>query len=251
MNRFICSALTVASLSSAALAHNHITVNTASGGVGDKILVQAGYYPTETMFTIDNGRLLADGQPAVYNVVDQFASGDFSGWYGGNEILLTADYFYFTGHLDGGNFGWEIVSVAPVVGAGSTLVWGAFDEFFEFMPMCNSAASNRQERSFKTIAGDHNHEQAYAFSTEGIYDVTFVAWDSSGKFVDSDPITIRFRVGTPCIADFNGDGFLDFTDFDAFVGAFEAGSATSDFNADGFLDFTDFDAFVGAFEAGC
>jgi probable HAF family extracellular repeat protein len=54
-----------------------------------------------------------------------------------------------------------------------------------------------------------------------------------------------------CTADFNNDGFLDFTDFDAFVGGFEAGDATSDFNADGFIDFTDFDAFVAAFEAGC
>ena len=56
---------------------------------------------------------------------------------------------------------------------------------------------------------------------------------------------------TGCPADFNGDGFLDFTDFDDFVGAFEAGAATADFNGDGFLDFTDFDDFVGAFESGC
>ncbi len=52
-------------------------------------------------------------------------------------------------------------------------------------------------------------------------------------------------------ADFNADGFLDFTDFDAFVGDFEAGDPDADFNNDGFLDFTDFDAFVTAFEAGC
>jgi len=54
-----------------------------------------------------------------------------------------------------------------------------------------------------------------------------------------------------CPADFNGDGFLDFTDFDDFVVAFEAGAASADFNADGFLDFTDFDAFVEGFEGGC
>jgi uncharacterized membrane protein len=57
--------------------------------------------------------------------------------------------------------------------------------------------------------------------------------------------------GSVCGADFNGDGFLDFTDFDDFVGAFEAGTANADFNGDGFLDFTDFDDFVAAFEAGC
>jgi len=54
-----------------------------------------------------------------------------------------------------------------------------------------------------------------------------------------------------CLADFNGDSFLDFADFDAFVVAFEAGQANSDANMDGFLDFNDFDTFVTAFEAGC
>ncbi len=54
-----------------------------------------------------------------------------------------------------------------------------------------------------------------------------------------------------CAADFNKDGFLDFSDFDDFVTTFEAGSAAGDFNGDGFLDFTDFDDFVNAFETGC
>jgi hypothetical protein len=54
-----------------------------------------------------------------------------------------------------------------------------------------------------------------------------------------------------CKADFNGDTFLDFTDFDDFVSAFEAGESRADFNGDTFLDFTDFDDFVTAFEAGC
>ena len=54
-----------------------------------------------------------------------------------------------------------------------------------------------------------------------------------------------------CSADFNCDAFLDFTDFDDFVNAFERGEARSDFNNDGFLDYTDFDDFVVAFESGC
>jgi hypothetical protein len=63
-------------------------------------------------------------------------------------------------------------------------------------------------------------------------------------------------VTTPsCPADFNSDGFIDFFDYDEFVGCFETGACpggrTADFNADGFVDFFDYDAFVAAFEAGC
>jgi len=68
--------------------------------------------------------------------------------------------------------------------------------------------------------------------------------DAAGAWVQANFVN-------PCRADFNGDGFLDFTDFDDFVAAFEAGSASADFNGDGFLDFTDFDDFVAAFEGGC
>jgi hypothetical protein len=60
---------------------------------------------------------------------------------------------------------------------------------------------------------------------------------------------------SPCAADFNGDGFLDFFDFDEFVVCFEGGSCppgkSADFNQDGFADFFDYDEFIGAFETGC
>jgi len=65
------------------------------------------------------------------------------------------------------------------------------------------------------------------------------------------PIGVVLMPGTVCSADYNGDGFLDFTDFDDFVGDFEAGMPKADFNNDGFLDFTDFDDFVSSFETGC
>ena len=72
--------------------------------------------------------------------------------------------------------------------------------------------------------------------------VNFAAIDGN-QFVNVSAAT--------CAADFNGDGFLDFTDFDDFVAAFEGGACISDFNGDGFIDFTDFDDFVAAFEGGC
>jgi hypothetical protein len=59
----------------------------------------------------------------------------------------------------------------------------------------------------------------------------------------------------PCEADFNGDGFLDFFDYDAFVLCFETEECppgrTADFNNDSFVDFFDYDDFVSAFETGC
>ncbi len=72
-----------------------------------------------------------------------------------------------------------------------------------------------------------------------------------GAFSDNTGAFQASLMITACAADFDGNGFLDFTDFDAFVVAFESGEAISDFNSDSFLDFTDFDAFVTAFEAGC
>ncbi|XVJ58782.1 MAG: hypothetical protein HEQ23_05020 [Tepidisphaera sp.] len=59
-------------------------------------------------------------------------------------------------------------------------------------------------------------------------------------------LTLTVRVGDP--ADFNGDGFVDFFDYDAFVGAFESGGEGADFNMDCFIDFFDYDAFVEAFQ---
>ncbi len=62
-------------------------------------------------------------------------------------------------------------------------------------------------------------------------------------------------VSYDCPADFNGDGFLDFFDYDDYVNCFETGTCppgkTADFTSDAFVDFFDYDAFVQAFEEGC
>jgi WD40 repeat protein len=55
----------------------------------------------------------------------------------------------------------------------------------------------------------------------------------------------------PCLADFTGDGTLDFFDVAAFLAAFSAGEAAGDFNGDGDFDFFDIAAFLDAFAAGC
>jgi hypothetical protein len=54
-----------------------------------------------------------------------------------------------------------------------------------------------------------------------------------------------------CIADFNGDGSLDFFDYLDFVAAFSAATPDADFNADSVIDFFDYLDFVAAFSSGC
>ncbi|HRJ49418.1 MAG TPA: hypothetical protein PKU91_02725 [Phycisphaerales bacterium] len=54
-----------------------------------------------------------------------------------------------------------------------------------------------------------------------------------------------------CSADFDGSGFVDTDDYDAFVYAFELGGDDADFDGSGFVDTDDFTAFVLAFMAGC
>ncbi|MEK6703616.1 MAG: hypothetical protein AABZ53_15250 [Planctomycetota bacterium] len=55
-----------------------------------------------------------------------------------------------------------------------------------------------------------------------------------------------------CPADFDGDGTVDFFDYDAFVICFEDPDCTqADFDGDGTVDFFDYDAFVVAFETPC
>ena len=73
-------------------------------------------------------------------------------------------------------------------------------------------------------------------------------------FIDEVVVTGTL-VAPGCPADFNGDGFVDFFDYDDYVNCFESGSCppgrTGDFNGDGFADFFDYDDFVNAFETGC
>ena len=61
----------------------------------------------------------------------------------------------------------------------------------------------------------------------------------------------RSRFGTPCPADFNGDGTLDFFDYLDFVDAFSANNPSADFNGDSAIDFFDYLDFVDAYSSGC
>lgn len=179
----------------AASAHNHVTVDTASGAAGDQILVRAGYLPAESSYAIAGGRLLQNGEIKVYDVSEQLsAGGPLDGWFAGDELLLTSDFYFATGRLDGGNFMWELADVAALSGGPGTLVWGEFHMPGELDPLADSGAATRLARSFDSGIGGHSHEQGYAFSAPGLYDVTFTVWDSNGRYIDAEPVTVRFDI---------------------------------------------------------
>jgi len=65
------------------------------------------------------------------------------------------------------------------------------------------------------------------------------------------PFIIRGFVGTPCLADFNLDGFANSQDFFDFLSAFFAQSQAADVNHDSLVNSQDFFDFLVAFFAGC
>jgi hypothetical protein len=56
---------------------------------------------------------------------------------------------------------------------------------------------------------------------------------------------------TPCAADYNADGSIDFFDYLDFVNAFSSNDSRADFNHDLGVDFFDYLDFVDAFSRGC
>lgn len=60
-----------------------------------------------------------------------------------------------------------------------------------------------------------------------------------------------FTRDASCPADFDGSGFADIEDYNAFIAVFEAGGDAADFDGSGFVDIEDYNAFIQAFEAGC
>ncbi len=103
--------------------------------------------------------------------------------------------------------------------------------------------------------GFNSHTITIDTSTPGVKS-GFITVASNGWNTGSISIPITGEVLPPaCPADFDGDGFVDLFDFDAFVACFEGvgcpPGTSADFDNDGFVDLFDFDAFIAAFENGC
>ena len=61
----------------------------------------------------------------------------------------------------------------------------------------------------------------------------------------------QFFEGAQCAGDFDGNGFINGTDYDTYVGFFEEGGHQADFDHDGFVNSIDFDLYVNAYVGGC
>lgn len=73
--------------------------------------------------------------------------------------------------------------------------------------------------------------------------------DSNESFDESD---LSFTItGNACVADFTGDGMLNFFDVSAFLIAYGSMNPIADLTGEGAFDFFDISAFLNAFNAGC
>ena len=80
-------------------------------------------------------------------------------------------------------------------------------------------------------------------------DRVYAVWQEVDR--DTGVTNTRFRNGSACLPDLNGDGELDFLDVSAFTDAFGMGDSSVDFNGDGVLDYFDVSTFVNSLYAGC
>jgi hypothetical protein len=176
---------------------------------------------------------------------------------GGNEIQLGDQDVDGDGKLD---FGYSLAfqqtqTARPKGSIGPTL---ALPGGFGYSNGVNSTSTSTGVTNGVAIFAPlsiNSSGQASAGHTTGVASLN-TGWSSAtppgaAGFAPFVSTKIVLYGAESCAADFNGDGVLDFTDFDDFVFAFEGGDPAGDFNGDGFLDFTDFDEFVAAFEAGC
>ena len=116
----------------------------------------------------------------------------------------------------------------------ASVVSGAFNTF---------TIGSTHNTPVKQITFDHEVTLLFAIPDYGVYD------NNGGVSVLVQPVT------SLCAADFNGDGFVDFFDFNDFVTCFEGDGCpegrNADYDGDGTVDIFDFNAFVSDFEVGC
>lgn len=248
-------AMAIGGLASTAGAHNHLTVDTVSGAAGDRIIIRAGYLPTEAAYSILGQRLRHQGEIAVYLTPETLPQpGPVQGWSASDALLLTSDYYFATGRLAGGDFQYELAPVLPVSGRpgpAPVAAWGEFDEDTgAYAPTAFSDGPTREARSYGVGVGGHEHAQAMVFTGCWVCDITVTAWDRNGRYTTSDPVTFRVDTGA-CPADIDRAGGLNIDDLFVYLNLWFAGDARADFDRSGTRDIDDIFVYLNAWFAGC
>jgi len=207
-----------------------------------------------------------------YDTVDGAnATNVAQGFLGGiiwNFNQPAAGFYYTTG----------IIDITPVIAGGIHFPdddWGYENMFMTLGGTPSGYPGNKEVGCTSTFAGGSPNsggfEGALIGFSDDIYardtqpDGVFTGGTANGgvepnefRFFGGAPnyasfwLELQAEVVTGCPADFDGDGTVDFFDYDAFVICFEDPACTrADFDGDGSTDFFDYDAFVVAFETPC
>jgi hypothetical protein len=88
----------------------------------------------------------------------------------------------------------------------------------------------------------------------GVNDSCDLYFDASFRDRNNNGILDSCEITTACRCDFNGDGYLNSTDFFDFINCFFgscSGGRTADFNGDGYVNSQDFFDWLDCFFSGC
>lgn len=235
----IIATITVAALSASAFAdHSHITIKTPTGTPGERIQIVVGYLPNESDISLAaDGTMLRNGEPFVLHLPGRIPDGPLAGQLSGTGLSLTSDYFAAAGLLSGGDFHYHLASVEPLKSPTCVMSIAQTDEetgriFIE----ASTGEKGRESQSLYVGIGGHPHGQLLACSEEGLYRVTFVAWDGNGVYADSLPVTILVDASDNP-ADIDQDGTVGSADLGAVLAAW--GTPAADLDGSGTTDSAD------------
>src|SRR5579884_1984527 len=186
-----------------AAAHLHFTVNTYPTGPGAQAGIETydddapDLHGNYSQLPDSSGQLtFIDGSPLTITLETLVGSGQaYPGFIAGEAPTLTTDLYVDngSGHLVGGDFWYEIHSLAPVAGKGGSasarLVWTIPADADE-NPTVNPAetatagASPREARSLDLGYDEHLHGETLYVDQPGLYNVGMIVWDKNGKYLD-------------------------------------------------------------------
>lgn len=140
-------------------------------------------------------------------------------------------------------FGWSVAIDNGIVAAGAI---GAVDATYLFDALTGEQVAKLTSSDGAQSADQFGRSVAIESSTVVI---GAVRDDQNGA--ESGAGYVFTVPNSACLADFTGDGILDFFDVSVFLQAFGANAPAADFTDDGIWDFFDISAYLQAFATGC